>query len=66
MRKKPIIAERVEQSCARIDKLEEIINNLGSNFSCIRTIERTPTNNLFMFMDVPKIRVPHLVRRKKI
>ena len=40
----PIITETVEQSPARIDKLEEIINNLGSDFSSIKTIERTPTN----------------------
>ena len=30
--KEPVINYRVEQSPARIDKLEEIINNLGSDF----------------------------------
>ena len=40
--KEPIINERVEQSPARIDKLEEIVTNLGSTFSSIKTIEKTP------------------------
>ena len=44
--KEPIINERVEQSPARIDKLEEIFNNLGSAFSSVKTIEKTPPNKL--------------------
>ena len=42
--KEPIINERIEQGPARIDKLEEIINNLGSAFSSVKTIDRTPPN----------------------
>jgi hypothetical protein len=44
----------VEQSPSRIDKLEEIINNLGSAFSSVKTIERTPPHNNSKFMYVPK------------
>ena len=42
--KEPIINERVEQSPARIDRLEEI-NNLGSAFSSVKTIKKTPPSN---------------------
>jgi hypothetical protein len=52
--KEPIINERMEQSPARIDKLEEIINNLGSAFSSVKTIEKvTPSKNC-KFTYVPK------------
>jgi hypothetical protein len=52
--KEPIINERMEQSPARIDKLEEIINNLGSTFSSVKTIElATPSKNC-EFTYVPK------------
>ena len=40
--KEPITNEMVEQSPARVDKLEEIINNSGSAFYSIKTIEKTP------------------------
>ena len=52
--KEPIINETIEQSPARIDKLEEVINNLGSTFSSVKTIERTPPNKNCKFMHVPK------------
>ena len=52
--KEPIINERVEQSSARIGKLDEIINNLGSAFSSIKTIEKTPPSKNCKFMYVPK------------
>jgi hypothetical protein len=52
--KEPIINERIEQGPARIDKLEEIINNLGSAFSSVKTIDRTPPNKNCKFMYVPK------------
>src|SRR3990170_1950291 len=39
--KEPIVDERIEQSPARIDKIEEIINNPGSAFSSVKTIEKT-------------------------
>ena len=52
--KEPIINERVEQSPVRIDKLEEIINNLGSAFSSVKTIEKSPPCKNCKFMYVPK------------
>jgi hypothetical protein len=52
--KEPIINERMEQSPARIDKLEEIINNLGSAFSSAKTIEKTTPSKNCKFIYVPK------------
>jgi hypothetical protein len=52
--KEPMINERMEQSPARIDKLEEIINNLGSAFSSAKTIEKTPPSKNCKFIFVPK------------
>jgi hypothetical protein len=40
--KEPVIHERIEESPARIDKLEEIFSNLSSAFSSIKTTEKTP------------------------
>lgn len=59
------ITDRVEQSLARIDKLEEFINTLDSAFTSIKTSEGLPKiriPNLCMFL---KIRVLPLVRRSK-
>lgn len=41
--KEPIIHDRLEESPARIDKLEEILSNLSLAFSSINTTEKTPT-----------------------
>jgi hypothetical protein len=41
--KEPIIHDRLEESPARIDKLEEIFSNLSLAFSSINTTEKTPT-----------------------
>ena len=54
--KEPIINERIDQSSARIDKLEEVINNLGSAFSSTKNIDRTPPNKNCKFMYVPKVK----------
>jgi hypothetical protein len=54
--KEPIINERIDQSSARIDKLEEIINNLGSAFSSAKNIDRTPPNKNCKFIYVPKVK----------
>ena len=54
--KEPIINERIGQSSARIDKLEEIINNLGSAFSSTKKIDRTPPNKDCKFIYVPKVK----------
>ena len=52
--KEPVVNERIEQSPARIDQIEEIINNLGSAFSSVKNIDRTPPNKNCKFMYVPK------------
>ena len=52
--KEPIIDERVEQSPARIDKLEEIITNLGSAFASVKTTPKFPPNKTNKFIYVPK------------
>jgi hypothetical protein len=54
--KEPIINGRVDQSSARIDKLEEILHNLGSAFSSIKNIDRTPPNKNCKFIYVPKVK----------
>ena len=41
-KKETVVNERVEESPYRIDKLEEIFSNLGSDFSSIKSIEKTP------------------------
>ena len=52
--KEPITNERVKKSPAKLDKLEEIINNLGSAFSSIETTEKTPPSKNCKFIYVPK------------
>ena len=55
--KEAIINERVEQSPARIDKLEEIVNNLGYALSSVKTTEKTPPSKNCKFIYVPKDKV---------
>ena len=52
--KEPIIEERVEQGSARIDKLEDIITNLGSAFAAVKTTPKFPPNKTTKFIYVPK------------
>ena len=40
--KEPAFNERIDESPARIDKLEEFFSNLSSAFSSVKTIEKTP------------------------
>ena len=40
--KEPAFNKRIEESLARIDKLEEIFSNLSTAFSSTKTIEKTP------------------------
>jgi archaellum component FlaC len=54
--KEPIINERIDQSSARIDKLEEIFNKLGSAFSSTKNIDRTARNKNCKFIYVPKVK----------
>ena len=52
--KESVINEGIEQSPAGIDKLEEVINNLGFTFSSVKTIERSPPSKNCKFLYVPK------------
>ena len=52
--KEPVVNERIEQSPARIDKIEEIIINLGSAFSSFKNIDKTPPNKNCKFVYVHK------------
>ena len=64
--KEPVNNERIEQSPARIDKSEEIISNLGSAFSSVKTCEKTPLarmSSLCMFL---RISLPLLAMEVKI
>ena len=52
----PITNERIEQSPSRIDKLEGVINNLGSAFASVKTIPNFPSTKAAKFIYVPKNR----------
>ena len=49
-----VVNERVEESPAQIDKLEEIFRNLGSTFPSVKTIEKTPTSKNWKSKHVSK------------
>ena len=49
--KEPIVNEKIDQDSTRIDKLEDIITNLGSAFSSVRN---TPNAKVSKLMYVPK------------
>ena len=50
---KPIVNERIDQDSRRIDKLEDIITNLGSAFSSVKNTP-TPPIKFGKLMYVPK------------
>ena len=52
--------DRVEQSPARIDKLEEVIDVLGTAFASIKTSEETSKNKNIKFTYVPKVPRPNI------
>ena len=52
--KEPITNERIEQSPSIIDKLEEVISNLGFVSSSIKTIVKNPPSKNPKFIYVPK------------
>ena len=52
--KEPIVKEKIDQDSTRIDKLEDIITNVGSALSAIKTTPNTSTTKLSKFMYVPK------------
>ena len=50
--KEPMVNEKIDQDSSRIDKIEDIITNLGTAFS---SIKNTPSNaNIAKLMYVPK------------
>ena len=51
--KEPIVNEKIDQDSTRIDKLEDIITNLGSAFSSLKNTP-TPPTKIVKFMYVPK------------
>ena len=53
--KETIVNERINQDSTRIDKLEEIITNLGSAFSTVKNTSNPPTHTkVAKFIYVPK------------
>ena len=52
--KEPIVNEWIDQDSTRIDKLEDIITNLGSAFSTIKNTSNTPPAKVAKFIYVPK------------
>ena len=52
--KEPIVNEKIDQDSTRIDKLEDIITNLGSAFSAVRNTSNPPPTKVANFMYVPK------------
>ena len=51
--KEPIVNEKIDRDSARIDKLEDIITNLGSAFSSMKNTPKPPTKTS-KFIYVPK------------
>ena len=52
--KEPMVNEKIDQDSTRIDKIEDIITNLGSTFP---SMKNTPSNaNIAKLMYVPKIK----------
>ena len=52
--KEPIVNEKIDQDSTRIDKLEDIITNLGSTFSSVKTTQDFPPTKATKFVYVPK------------
>ena len=59
-----MVNEKIDQDSTRIDKIEDIITNLGSAFSSVKT--NPPNAKISKLMYVPKKRVKHLVREMRI
>ena len=51
--KEPIVNEKIDQDSTRIDKIEDIITNLGSAFSSAKNTPKPPTK-IAKLMYVPK------------
>ena len=52
--KEPIVNERIDQDSTRIDKIEDIITNLGSAFSSMENTPKPPNAKIAKLMYVPK------------
>ena len=52
--KEPLVNEKINQDSTRIDKLEDIITNLGSAFSAMRNTSNPLPTKVAKFMYVPK------------
>ena len=52
--KEPLVNEKMDQDSTRIGKLEDIISNLGSAFSSVKTTQNLPPTNIAKFTHVPK------------
>ena len=52
--KEPIVNEKIDQDSTRIGKLEDIITNLGSAFSSVKTTQNLPPTKIAKFIYVPK------------
>ena len=63
--KEPVVNERIDQDSTRIDKLEDIITNLGSTFSAVKNTSNPPPTKLTSLCMFLKIRVNLLVRKMK-
>jgi len=52
--KEPIVNEKIDRDSTRIGKLEDIITNLGSAFSSVKTTLNLPPTKIAKFIYVPK------------
>ena len=52
--KEPIVNEKIDQDSTRIGKLEDIITNLGSAFTSVKTTPNFPPTKTAKFIYVPK------------
>jgi hypothetical protein len=52
--KEHIVTEKIDQGSTRIDKLEDIITNLGSAFASVKTTPNFPPTKATKFIYVPK------------
>ena len=52
--KEPIVNEKIDQYSTRMGKLEDIIINLGSAFSSVKTTQKISPTKISKFIYVPK------------
>ena len=49
-----MVNEKIDQDSTRIDRIEDIITNLGSAFSSVKNTSNPPTTKIAKLMYVPK------------